>query len=98
MRKKVFFAVFLSAFGFGCSAIMPYEEEPLCKIGKEGGYCGSVYDVYNESLNWSVERRKPVKLVPGVECDNCTPEEYERKIRSVMERRESQVKGFPAEE
>ncbi len=96
--KKMFLTAAVSIFSFGCSAIMPYEEEPLCKIGKEGGYCGSVFDVYNESLNWSVERRRPVKLVPGVECDNCTPEEYEEKMKSVMEKKEKQIKGFPAED
>ena len=67
-----FSAVFLS----GCSILLPYEEEPLCKIGKEGGYCGSLYDVYEETLNIPPERRKPVKLKPGKPCDNCNVENY----------------------
>lgn len=32
----------------GCaSMIMPYAEEPLCRKGVEGGYCGSLTDVYD---------------------------------------------------
>jgi hypothetical protein len=27
--------------------IMPYAEEPLCRKGVEGGYCGSLSDVYD---------------------------------------------------
>jgi hypothetical protein len=32
----------------GCaSIIMPYADEPLCRKGVEGGYCGSLSDVYD---------------------------------------------------
>lgn len=42
-------ALFLSVmFLSGCaSLILPYEEEPLCRLGVEGGYCGSLSDVYD---------------------------------------------------
>lgn len=50
--KKIFIlalAFILSViFLSGCaSLILPYEEEPLCRLGVEGGYCGSLSDVYD---------------------------------------------------
>ncbi len=42
---------FLTMSLCGCaSLLLPYEEEPLCKLGVEGGYCGSLSDVY-EAVN-----------------------------------------------
>jgi len=26
--------------------LMPYEENPACQLGKDGGVCGSISDVY----------------------------------------------------
>lgn len=43
--------------------VLPYEEEPLCKIGYGGGYCGSITDVYDRVdkdygvVNGKVKRR-----------------------------------------
>lgn len=40
-------------------ALLPYEENPLCNRGKDGGYCGSLSDVYEhiekqeEENKWS---------------------------------------------
>jgi len=51
MKRIILTAILLSAFALllsGCaSMIMPYAEEPLCRKGVEGGYCGSLSDVYD---------------------------------------------------
>jgi hypothetical protein len=41
---SILIALLLSACA---SMIMPYAEEPLCRKGVEGGYCGSLSDVYD---------------------------------------------------
>jgi len=75
--KKFMFLLF-AFVSSSCSLILPYEEEPLCKIGREGGYCGSIMDVYEATLNAEPERRKPVLLKPGRPCHNCTVENYDK--------------------
>ncbi|WP_457641311.1 hypothetical protein [Persephonella sp.] len=46
--KKVLLLALLTGFLMSCSTkiLLPYEENPLCNAGKEGGYCGSLSDVY----------------------------------------------------
>jgi hypothetical protein len=51
VRKISFFLLpVLFLFASGCSTLMPYHENPLCKRGSETGYCGSVSDVYQQTL------------------------------------------------
>jgi len=76
MFFRFLFLGLLGFFFYGCSVLLPYEEEPLCKLGKEQGYCGSIYDVYEYTLDAKPAGRAPVKLVPGVPCSNCTLETY----------------------
>lgn len=80
MFYKIIFAGLAGFFLSSCSLLLPYEEEPLCKLGKEGGYCGSISDVYEHTLNIKPEHRTPVKLKPGVPCHNCDVKEYEHII------------------
>mgnify|MGYP000034062335 FL=1 len=40
----------LSITGCNSKIFMPYEDEPLCKAGKESGYCGSVSEVYEYKM------------------------------------------------
>ena len=50
MRKVLLLLVFIGLITLtGCSSkiLLPYEEKPICSLGKEGGYCGSLSDVYN---------------------------------------------------
>jgi len=81
MKKLKLLLLFLSisVFCSSCSLLLPYEEEPLCRKGKEGGYCGSLLDVYEETLNMRPTREKPVKLKPGKPCLNCSADSYDRK-------------------
>lgn len=57
--------VSLCLFSFGCaSLVMPYAEEPLCKKGIAGGYCGSLSDVY-EISEMEHPNKKPKNKVQG---------------------------------
>jgi len=52
MRKFLLLSV-LAVITSSCSFtkfLLPYEEQPLCAKGVGKGYCGSVSDVYQESL------------------------------------------------
>lgn len=47
IRLLLVLFLFLSS----CSKLLfPYEEEVLCKKGREQGYCGSISEVYKESV------------------------------------------------
>lgn len=53
----------LALFVSGCSKILlPYEEERLCKRGPGFGVCGSLSDVYEDTLKnpefYGIERRR----------------------------------------
>jgi len=52
MRKLLLLSI-LAAITSSCSftrVLLPYEEEPLCTKGVGKGYCGSLSDVYKQSL------------------------------------------------
>ncbi len=90
MIVRFSFVIFSSLIVSSCAFLLPYEEEPLCKIGKEGGYCGSISDVYHHTLNLEVEYKTPVKLEPGVPCDNCDVESYKKKVEDREESKDFQ--------
>lgn len=48
MKKRLMLLICLATFLFnGCASIlMPYAEEPLCKKGISGGYCGNLSEIY----------------------------------------------------
>lgn len=48
--KKIIVFLFIAELLTGCSSkiLLPYEENPICSAGKEGGYCGSLTDVYKK--------------------------------------------------
>lgn len=45
-----------------CSLMMPYHEEKLCTKGKGEGVCGSLSDVYEDTVahpeNYGIPRRR----------------------------------------
>ena len=54
----------------GCaSMVMPYSDTPLCKKGAAAGYCGSITEVYEETLRDVRQdlpgRKKPKACVSG---------------------------------
>ena len=59
MKKIIVLLALAGIVLSGCSTkvLLPYEENPVCSRGKEGGYCGSLSDVYKqiekqEEENW----------------------------------------------
>ena len=53
----------LALFMIGCAKILlPYEEEKLCKKGLGYGVCGSLSDVYEDTLKnpefYGIEKRR----------------------------------------
>lgn len=51
MKTAFLIAVMTALYLSGCSSkiLMPYEEEPLCKLKPGQGMCGSVSQVYKRS-------------------------------------------------
>lgn len=54
----------------GCaSMVMPYSDTPLCKKGAAAGYCGSITEVYEETIRDVRQdlpgRKKPRTCVSG---------------------------------
>ena len=51
--RKILLLILITVITSSCSftkMLLPYEEQPLCAKGVGKGYCGSVSDVYQESL------------------------------------------------
>ena len=48
MKKIFIFMAIFQTILTSCSTkiLLPYEENTVCSLGKEGGYCGSLSDVY----------------------------------------------------
>lgn len=46
--RKILILALISGFLMSCSSkiLLPYHEDTLCHAGEQGGYCGSLYDVY----------------------------------------------------
>jgi len=56
--KKILLLIMLAVFSSGCSftkILLPYEEQPLCAKGVGKGYCGSLSDVYQQSIKEEVK-------------------------------------------
>lgn len=48
---KFLLLVFSCLFLSSCAKLLlPYEDEVLCRKGREYGYCGSISDIYKESV------------------------------------------------
>lgn len=59
MRKILVLVAIFSTISTSCSTkiLLPYEENTVCNLGKEGGYCGSLSDVY-EYIEKQEEEKK----------------------------------------
>jgi len=56
--KKVLLLSALAVITSSCSftkILLPYEEQPLCAKGVGKGYCGSLSDVYQQSIKEEAE-------------------------------------------
>lgn len=48
---KIIIIGILAVYLTGCSIFMPYKEEFICNIPEGMGYCGSLSDGYEYSIN-----------------------------------------------
>lgn len=48
---KIFIIVLLTIYVTGCAVFMPYQEDFVCNIPEGMGYCGSLSDGYEYSVN-----------------------------------------------
>ena len=59
--RKILLLILITVITSSCSftkMLLPYEEQPLCAKGVGKGYCGSVSDVYKESLKEEVKSER----------------------------------------
>lgn len=59
MKRICRFTMFtaLCLLATGCAGVLvPYHDEPLCRKGSTGGYCGSVTEVY-DAVTGELERK-----------------------------------------
>jgi len=57
--KRIIFSILTVFMISGCARLLlPYHEHALCEKGYESGYCGSVKQVYEESLKQDKENSK----------------------------------------
>lgn len=48
---KIFIIALLTIYITGCAVFMPYQEDFVCNIPEGMGYCGSLSDGYEYSVN-----------------------------------------------
>lgn len=49
---KISILLLIICFSFSCSRILlPYDDEPYCRLGDTGGMCGSLSSVYDKTKN-----------------------------------------------
>ena len=64
-------AGFLFSLLVGCTKlIMPYAEEPMCRKGIVGGYCGSITEVYDVTTE-EMKRKKIADKKTSCPSGNC---------------------------
>lgn len=53
INKKIIIILGLVTVLSGCSVFMPYKESFICNVPEGQGYCGSLSDGYEYSVNYS---------------------------------------------
>lgn len=53
IKSKFIVLLIISVYMAGCSIFMPYKETFICNVPEGKGYCGSLSDGYEYSVNYN---------------------------------------------